>query len=160
MKNSRLPFAPVTAQRQEGGGPVLQVGEDVNTQINPGGYTLLSTGVVRMHASESFKSKLYRYFFFGWLLKEPHGDVWLRHSLRTSNREALDRWLPHYVRVHALVSALLCGLLWAAMSLELSLWFVGPLACGMSVEMCLTLALVAAHLALRLQQWSGDIDNE
>lgn len=117
-----------------------------------------------MSSGESFKSKLYRYFFFGWMLEQPDGDLYLRRAVRMRNREVMERWLPHYGKVHALVSALVSALfglaLWAEQQWELDALWVALPACGLGAELCLTLGLVAAFVALRLQAMAGDIDTE
>lgn len=113
-----------------------------------------------MSSGESFKSKLYRYFFFGWMLEQPHGDLYLRRAVRLRNRDAMERWLPHYVKVHALASTLLAVLLWGEQLLELDALWVALPACGLGAELCLTLGLMAAFVALRLQVMAGDIDTE
>ena len=106
---------------------------------------------------ESFPSKLHRYLFFGWLLRAPEGDVYSRHAQVRHNRERLRRWLPHYLRVHTTL----------ALAAALTLWgFDGPessrcatLACAFALgaEACLSLALLCAWLALKLQsRFGGD----
>lgn len=112
-----------------------------------------------MSSVESFKSKLYRYCFFGWLLEQPPADIYGRNAVRTANRERLERWLPHYVRVHAVLSVICGGLLGGALVLELDLLEIVSTAGATGVEICITLTMFAAYAALRLQAVTGDVDN-
>lgn len=107
---------------------------------------------------ESFLRKLYRYAFFGWMLEQPHGDIYLRNSLRTRNREMLARWLPHYLRVHAVGAALCSLLLWLVLSLEADQVLVALVACADGAEICLALGMLSALVALKLQELAGDRD--
>ena len=53
---------------------------------------------------EPLSAKLYRYFFIGWMLRRPHGDLFTRQALRRANLALLHRWLPHYARAHAVLA--------------------------------------------------------
>jgi hypothetical protein len=51
--------------------------------------------------ANTLPSKAWRFFYFGWMLKPLEGDQFSRAATRRGNRCTLQRWLPHYVRVHA-----------------------------------------------------------
>ena len=73
----------------------------------------VNASATTMPSDERLLSKLYRYLFPGWPLREPQGDLFLRQSLRRANLKALSRWLPHYARVHGVLTGLLGLLVWA-----------------------------------------------
>ncbi len=56
-----------------------------------------------MHATR-LSVKLKRYFFLGWLLEQPHGDVFMAHAMRQGNRDRLRQALPRYIQVHAILA--------------------------------------------------------
>ena len=58
----------------------------------------------------STRSLLLRYLLPVGVAREPHGDVFLQHAMFVSNIEALRRWLPHYVKVHAVLATGTLGL--------------------------------------------------
>lgn len=107
-----------------------------------------------------FRAKLYRYFFFDWMLRQPEGDLFLRSSVLRGNRERLARWLPHYARVHLVGAALCMALLWLPLRLEGNQTLIAVMACVGSAEVCLMLATLGALLALKLQNWAGDIERD
>ena len=95
-------------------------------------------------------SLLLRYLLPVGIAREPHGDVFLQHAMFVSNIEALRRWLPHYVKVHAvLAGATLClsGLLCACGA---SSWIAVPVAVVAALEVCSTIVFSAGVIALRI----------
>jgi hypothetical protein len=89
-----------------------------------------------------------------WLLpiglaREPQGDVFLQHAMFVSNVDALRRWLPHYVRVHAVLAALVLGLS-AFLGTHGASWVAAGAAVVAALEVCLAIAFAATAIALRI----------
>src|SRR6185312_14372542 len=89
-----------------------------------------------------------------WLLpiglaREPQGDVFLQHAMFVSNVEALRRWLPHYARVHALLSGLVVTLS-AVLGHHGAAWIAAAAGIVAGLEVCLAIAFAAGAIALRL----------
>ena len=98
----------------------------------------------------STPSLLLRYLLPVGVAREPHGDVFLQHAIFVANIEVLRRWLPHYVKVHAVLAGVslgLCALLHAGCA---SSWLVVPAAVVAALAVCATIAFSAAALALRI----------
>ena len=96
------------------------------------------------------RSLLLRYLLPVGVAHEPQGDIFLQHAMFVSNVEALRRWLPHYVRVHAVLagaSTVLSALLWAR---DAPLRIAVTVAIVAALEVCLTIAFAAAAIALRI----------
>jgi hypothetical protein len=95
-------------------------------------------------------SLLLRYLLPVGIAREPQGDVFLQHAMFVSNIEALRRWLPHYVKVHAVLAAVtlcLSGLLCAGSA---SSWIAVPVAVVAALEVCSTIVFAAGVIALRI----------
>ena len=95
-------------------------------------------------------SLLLRYLLPVGIAREPHGDVFLQHAMFVSNIEALRRWLPHYVKVHAVLAGatlFLSGLLCACGA---SSWIAVPVAVVAALEVCSTIVFSAGVIALRI----------
>ena len=91
-----------------------------------------------------------RYLLPVGIAREPHGDVFLQHAIFVSNIEALRRWLPHYVKVHAVLAAVSLGLsalLWISGA---STWIAVPAGVVAGLEVCSTIVFSAAVIALRI----------
>ena len=95
-------------------------------------------------------SLLLRYLLPVGVAREPHGDVFLQHAMFVSNVEALRRWLPHYVRVHAVLASVSLGLSVLLGTRGASLWVAVSVAVVAALEVCLTIAFSAAAIALRI----------
>jgi len=98
----------------------------------------------------STHSLLKRYLFPVGVVREPHGDVFLQHAMFVANIEALRRWLPHYVKVHAVLAGLSLGLSALLCASGASSWFAVPAAVVAALEVCSTIVFSAATIALRL----------
>lgn len=112
---------------------------------------------IMSRADDPLTSKLYRYLFFGWLLQRPRGDLFLRQSLRRANIRALNRWLPHYARVHAVLALLSGTALWALGEITADgLWLAlaGFVFMG---ETLLTMCLASALIASLIYRYIGDL---
>ena len=111
-----------------------------------------------MAAGEPLKSKLYRYFFFGWMLQLPDGDIFLSTAQRRSNRHLARKWLPHYLRVHFVATAFCFGTLALFMSLDADLWeLLLPAAAG-CLELSVTVITAAALGTMMLVEALSDLD--
>ena len=107
---------------------------------------------------EPLGAKLYRYFFIGWMLRKPQGDLFLRQSLRRTNLAVLHRWLPHYARAHAVLTLFWGVVVWALGETIGGLWLaLAGIIFG--AEAMLTLTLACAALAFVLNPHIGDIDD-
>jgi len=107
---------------------------------------------------EPLSFKLYRYFFIGWMLHRPHGDVFLRRALRRENLAVLHRWLPHYARAHAVMTLFWGIVVWALGETVGGLWLA--LACLIfGAEAMFTVTLACAVLAFMLNPHIGDFDD-
>jgi len=93
---------------------------------------------------------LLRYLLPVGIAREPHGDVFLQHAMYVSNIEALRRWLPHYVKVHAVLAAVSLGLSGLLCACGASSWIALPVAVVGALEVCLTIVFSAAVIALRI----------
>jgi hypothetical protein len=111
-----------------------------------------------MAACEPLKSKLYRYFFFGWMLQSPDGDVFLSAAQRRNNRHLARKWLPHYLRVHAVTTALCFGVVLAFSVLEVDPWELILSAIAGCLELGVTVITAAALGTLMLVEAHGDLD--
>jgi hypothetical protein len=96
------------------------------------------------------RSLLLRYLLPVGLAREPQGDVFLQHAMFVANVEALRRWLPHYVKVHAVLAAATLALSALVNALGASWWVSVPAALVAALEVCLTIAFAAAVVALRI----------
>lgn len=98
----------------------------------------------------SFRALLLRYLFPVGLMRRPRGDVFLQRSMLLSNLEALRRWMPHYVRVHAVLSGLMGAgcLLGAHLGAPLPLLVLAAAAAG--VELVLLVVFGSTALAARI----------
>jgi len=90
-----------------------------------------------------------RYLLPIGLAREPQGDVFLQHAMFVSNVEALRRWLPHYARVHALLSGLVVALS-AFLGAQCASWVAAAAGVVAGLEVCLAIAFAAGAIALRL----------
>jgi hypothetical protein len=102
------------------------------------------------HAMQSTHSLLLRYLLPVGVAREPHGDVFLQHAIFVSNIEALRRWLPHYVKVHAVLAAVFLGLSALLCARGASSWIAVPAAVLAALEVCSTIVFSAATIALRI----------
>jgi hypothetical protein len=100
------------------------------------------------HVMPSTHSLLLRYLLPVGVAHEPHGDVFLQHAIFVSNIEALRRWLPHYVKVHAVLASVLLGL--SALLSGASSWIAVPAAVVAALEVCTTIVFSAGVIALRI----------
>jgi hypothetical protein len=100
-----------------------------------------------MHSTHSL---LLRYLLPVGVAHEPHGDVFLQHAMFVSNIEALRRWLPHYVKVHAVLAAVSLGLSAFLCARDASSWIAVPAAVVAALEVCSTIVFSAAAIALRI----------
>ena len=100
-----------------------------------------------MHSTHSL---LLRYLLPVGLAREPHGDVFLQHAMFVSNIEALRRWLPHYVKVHAVLAGVSLGLSALLCASGASSWLAVPTSVVAALEICLTIVFSAAVIALRI----------
>jgi hypothetical protein len=96
------------------------------------------------------RSLLLRYLLPVGLAREPQGDVFLQHAMFVANVEALRRWLPHYVKVHAVLAAAGLGLSAFVNALGASLWVSVPAAIVAALELGLTIVFTAGVVALRV----------
>ncbi len=95
-------------------------------------------------------SLLLRYLLPVGIAREPQGDVFLQHAMFVSNIEALRRWLPHYVKVHAVLAGASLGLSALLSACGASSWFAVPVAVIAALEVCSTIVFSAAVIALRI----------
>ncbi len=95
-------------------------------------------------------SLLLRYLLPVGIAREPHGDVFLQHAMFVSNIEALRRWLPHYVKVHAVLAGVSLGLSALLCACGASSWIAVPVAVVTALEICSTIVFSAAVIALRI----------
>ena len=95
-------------------------------------------------------SLLLRYLLPIGIAREPHGDVFLQHAMFVSNIEALRRWLPHYVKAHAVLAGLSLGLSALLCASGASSWIAVPAAVVVALEVCATIVFSAATIALRI----------
>ena len=91
-----------------------------------------------------------RYLLPVGVAREPHGDVFLQHAMFVSNIEALRRWLPHYVKVHAVLATVSLGLSALLGAGGAPTWIAVPAAVVAALEVCLTIVFSAAVIALRI----------
>lgn len=96
------------------------------------------------------RSLLLRYLLPVGLAREPQGDVFLQHAMFVANVQALRRWLPHYVKVHAVLAGASLGLSALASALGASLWLCVPAGVATGLEVCCTIVFSAALVALRI----------
>jgi hypothetical protein len=94
-------------------------------------------------------SLLLRWLLPVGLAREPQGDVFLQHAMFVSNVQALRRWLPHYVRVHAVLGVLTLGLS-AFLGTHGAAWVAAAAAVVAALEVCLAIAFAATAIALRI----------
>ena len=94
-------------------------------------------------------SLLLRYLLPIGLAREPQGDVFLQHAMFVSNVQALRRWLPHYVRVHAVLAALALDVS-AFLGTHRTPWVAATAAVAAALKLCLAIAFAATAIALRI----------
>ena len=99
---------------------------------------------------QSTHSLLLRYLLPVGVAREPQGDVFLQHAMFVANIEALRRWLPHYVRVHAVLAGLSLGTSALLCACDASSWIVVPIAVVAALEVCSAIVFSAAAIALRI----------
>jgi hypothetical protein len=99
---------------------------------------------------QSSHSLLLRYLLPVGVAREPQGDVFLQHAMFVSNIEALRRWLPHYVKVHAVLAGVTLSLSALLCAGGASSWIAVPAAVVAALEVCSTIAFAAAVIALRI----------
>ena len=99
---------------------------------------------------QSTHSLLLRYLLPVGVAREPRGDVFLQHAMFVSNIEALRRWLPHYVKVHAVLAVVSLGLSALLCARGASSWIAVPAAVVAALEVCSTIVFSAAAIALHL----------
>lgn len=99
---------------------------------------------------QSTHSLLLRYLLPVGVAREPQGDVFLQHAMFVSNIDALRRWLPHYVKVHAILAGVSLGLSALLCALGASPWITAPAAVVAALEVCSTIVFSAAVIALRI----------
>jgi len=115
-------------------------------------------GAAAAAIDEPLSRKLYRYLFVGWMLRRPHGDLFLRQSVRRANLDALQRWLPHYARAHAALALCWAIVVWALGETIGGIWLA--LACVVfGAEAMLALALACGALAFVLYPRVADGDD-
>jgi len=95
-------------------------------------------------------SLLLRYLLPVGIAREPHGDVFLQHAMFVSNVERLRRWLPHYVKLHAVLAGVSLGLSGLLCACGASSWIAVPAAVVAALEVCLAIVFSAAVIALRI----------
>jgi len=95
-------------------------------------------------------SLLLRYLLPVGIAREPHGDVFLQHAMFVSNIEGLRRWLPHYVKVHAVLAGVSLGLSGLLCASGASPWIAVPVALVAALEVCSAIVFSAAVIALRI----------
>jgi hypothetical protein len=110
-----------------------------------------------MQPTESFLSQLRRYFYWNWLLVTPEGDIFAQAATRRKNRQMLRRWLPHYVKVHAVLTGVWASLVWL-LPVEGFSTFAAALASVL--EGVTTLGLGAILAILILREATGDLDRD
>lgn len=98
----------------------------------------------------STRSLLLRYLLPVGLAREPHGDVFLQHAMFVANVDALRRWLPHYVKVHAVLAGVSLGLSALLGAAGASPWIAVPAGVVAALEVCSTIVFAAAVVALRI----------
>jgi hypothetical protein len=91
-----------------------------------------------------------RYLLPVGVAREPHGDVFLQHAMFVSNIEALRRWLPHYLKVHAVLATVALGLSTLLCAGGASTWITVPAAVVAALEVCSTIVFSATIIALRI----------
>jgi hypothetical protein len=108
---------------------------------------------------EPLSLKLYRYFFIGWMLRRPHGDLFTRQAQRRANLALLQRWLPHYARAHGVLTVFWGVVVWALGKTIGGLWLAlaGVI---FGAETMFTLTLACAALAFVLSPRIGDVDDD
>jgi hypothetical protein len=99
---------------------------------------------------QSTRSLLLRYLLPVGVAREPHGDVFLQHAMFVSNIEALRRWLPHYVKVHAILAGGWLGMSVLLGAWDASSWIAVPVAVVAALEVCSTIVFSATAIALRI----------
>jgi hypothetical protein len=110
-------------------------------------YKSCTIGLSVQGRSMSFRTLLYRYFFFGWLFKDVnHGNLLQRAAAWRHNREQA-RWLPTYMRRWFGCGALLYGL-----GLLLELLLNAP---GASVVFYVPSAMSVPINAVIIAAWVG-----
>ena len=111
-----------------------------------------------MTLDEPLSAKLYRYFFIGWMLRRPQGDLFTRQAQRRANLALLHRWLPHYARAHAVLTLFWGVVVWALGETIGGLWLAlaGVI---FGAEAMFALTLVCAVLAFALSPHIGDGDD-
>jgi hypothetical protein len=95
-------------------------------------------------------SLLARFFFPVGLLRDTHGDAYLQRSMLLNNIEALRRWMPHYVKVHAVLVAMLAAMFVVAFSNDLPDWLMVLTSVPLGLESMLTIVFAGVALAVRL----------
>jgi len=98
----------------------------------------------------SSHSLLLRYLLPLGVAREPRGDVFMQHAMFVSNIESLRRWLPHYVKVHAVLLAVALGLSALPCVRGASPWVSVPVAIVTALEVCLTIVFSTGAIALRI----------
>lgn len=101
--------------------------------------------------TSSFGSLLRRYLLPVGLVERPAGDIYACRSVVEHNKDALRRWLPHYVRVHAALAGLLLTAAGSAGAADAPVWVVAAVAVPAAGEMGLAICFLSAAIALRLE---------
>src|SRR5262245_50696296 len=108
-----------------------------------------ATEASRPARDEPLHTKLHHYLFIGWMLREPHGDLFMRQSLRRANLAALHRWLPHYARVHGVLTLWWAIVVWALGKTVGGVWLLLA-SIALVAEAMIALTLASALLAFVL----------
>lgn len=98
----------------------------------------------------SFRSLLLRYLLPVGLMRRPRGDVYLQRAMLLANLDALRRWMPHYVRVHAVLTLALAGIGAAALRLGAPHGLMALAALAASAELVLVVVFGSTALAARI----------
>lgn len=96
-------------------------------------------------------SLLARYLLPVGLTRTPHGDVFARAAVERENLARLRRWMPHYVKVHAVLAAGALAACVGCTDCMVPGFFSGLLAAIGGIELSASIAFAGAALALRLE---------
>lgn len=98
----------------------------------------------------SSRSLWTRYLLPVGLLQAPQGDLFLHRATRVDNLDALRRWMPHYAKVHGVLTGLLTLVMFGGVGLGLPFWLSLVGALIDAGELLLFIAFTGLALALRL----------
>lgn len=100
-------------------------------------------------AQRSLRTSIWRFLSIGWMLAEPMGDQFSIRAEQARNRERLERWLPHYVKVHTTLAAIFLTGFVACDALEAPTLLLITFTTLFGAEVAVLTGLLGAYLSVR-----------